>query len=295
MTDLYVVTGGFGFIGTHLVNRLSQGALVRVIDDLSTSRAPETFAPGVSFFQESVVGVSPGLFEGAKAVFHLAARPSVPWSWMNADESYQVNFLGTCSVVDAARAAGVERFVFVSSAAVKGALSFLEGEAPRQLVSPYAAHKLMAELRVIRSGLDYAIVRPFNVYGPGQKGGAVHEFVESVKEGRPLKIDGDGTQVRDFIHVRDVVDIVGRAGFHRREKAPKIYDAGTGRPTRVIELASIVAKFSSRPASFEFTGRSPGDPASWALTEPVMEHLGVDPSTDLERGISDFFREGRRG
>lgn len=214
----YLVTGGAGFIGSHLVEALvREGHRVRVLDNCSTGnrehlplRAELTVADIANY------DVIRHAFHGVDGVFHIAGLPNVQRSIDQPKETHDVNLTGTLHVLEAARAAGVHRVVFTSSAAVYGdqdALPHHEGMEPRPK-SPYALQKLVGEeycKSYARMGaLETVCLRLANVYGPRASDAGVYAnviplFLRQVAAGQPLTITGDGEQTRDYVHVTDVV------------------------------------------------------------------------------------------
>lgn len=214
-----LVTGGAGFIGSHLVEALlERGIRVTVLDNLSTGRFENLPKASVRFIEGSILdqAVLEDAMEGASVVFHLAASVSVPASVEAPLESLRVNAHGTAMTLEAARKAGVRRFIYSSSSAVYGdspAIPKREQDLPDP-VSPYAAGKLAGE-EFVRSyaacfGMECVSLRYFNVFGPRQRADSPYAavipiFLARIREGKPLQVFGDGEQTRDFTFVTDVV------------------------------------------------------------------------------------------
>ena len=221
----YLVTGGAGFIGSHVVDSLiGLGKRVRVVDNLSTGKKENLIQYGpsvVEFIEVDLVdpGVVADAVDGIDCVIHIAALPSVPRSVKDPAASHLVNVDATLLLLEAARVAQVSRFVFASSSSVYGDSSILpknEQMFPNPL-SPYALQKLIGEqyLRLYSSlyGLDTVSLRFFNVFGPRQDpdspySGVISLFTAALSEGRQPTIYGDGEQTRDFTYVSDVVTAV---------------------------------------------------------------------------------------
>jgi|TARA_B110000263_G_scaffold143742_1_gene124713 nucleoside-diphosphate-sugar epimerase len=222
----YLVTGGAGFIGSHICEELvSRGDRVRVVDDLSTGRRENLdHLEGVELIIGDVADpkTADGAVAGVDYVVHLAAIPSVPRSIKDPLSSNHANVAGTVSVLVAAQRHGIKRLVFASSSAVYGDSALLpkHEDMPTQPLSPYALQKLTGEgyLRLFYDlhGLETVSVRYFNVFGPRQDpasaySGVISLFARCLIENRPPTIYGDGEQTRDFTYVRNVVDGTLRA------------------------------------------------------------------------------------
>lgn len=247
-----VVTGGAGFIGSHLVDALlREGWTVRVVDTLVASSRDRVSKEAVLFEVDvrDEAALVP-VFEGAEAVFHLAALPRVEYSIQNPAETHAVNVTGTVHVLSAAKEAGVRKVILASSAAVYGSIeapALSENLSPAP-VSPYGLHKYMGEqylaLFARLYGLQAVSLRFFNVYGPrldpeGPYALVVGRFLKLRAEGKPLTIVGDGTQTRDFIHVSDVVRALLLAQESEEVVAGEVMNIGTGKGTSVNELAEL--------------------------------------------------------
>ncbi len=223
-----VVTGGAGFIGSHLVEALvARNAQVTVLDNLSTGTKENlsTIAHAITFFEGDIRDAATCLraLEGASTVFHLAAQVSVPESVENPRFCFETNVTGTCNLLEAARKNDIERFVFSSSCAVYGDQGKLcEETATCHPASPYAWSKLFGEQLCQQYTQTFQLptlcLRYFNVYGPRQHphseySGVVAKFTERMKQQQPITIFGDGTQTRDFVPVYQIVQANLSAGL----------------------------------------------------------------------------------
>ncbi len=252
-----LVTGGAGFIGSHLVGRLcADGHAVRVLDSGVTGD-PANLAPwadAIEYVEGDIRDEAAVLaaLRDRDWVFHLAAQVSVPESVEQPRYAIDVNVRGTATVAYAAAAAGVQRFVFVSSCAVYGdtGAEAVTEDAPTQPLSPYGASKRMAECllgELHRSGrLPTLSLRFFNVYGPRQRAdsqysGVVARFLDHARQGKGLTVYGDGGQTRDFVYVTDGADLMVRAAEQDPAGWPDVVNVGTGSPSSIGELAHLVA------------------------------------------------------
>lgn len=303
-----LVTGGAGFIGSHLVAALLEaGKSVRVLDDLSSGSLDNLAELGDDL--EVVVGdvrdaeVVERTLAGVDAVCHLAAVVSVARSFTELELVDDVNVGGTLCALDAARRLGVNRFVLASSAAVYGDVHTLpvpESAAERPL-SPYGAGKLAAEAYAralaAQSSPDVVALRFFNVYGPRQDpssdyAGVIARFLDCAARGQPFTVFGDGAQTRDFVYVGDVVRAVLAAAELPSVPADgrfAVINVGSGRETSVLELAEVVASVVAPAASspeVAFAAPRPGDiRRSVADIGLARSLLGYQPCVSLAEGL----------
>ncbi len=298
-----LVTGGAGFIGSHLVERLlADGHEVRVLDDLSTGRNRGLVERlGVDLVVGDVAdpASAAAATRGCDAVCHLAAVASVEASVARPLETLRANLVGTVTMLEAAAASGAGRFLYASSAAVYGDardLPLREDAAPLPL-SPYAADKLAGEHYLghyHRSGLlrGHAF-RFFNVYGPRQDpaspySGVISVFLDRAAAGRPLVVNGDGRQTRDFVYVGDVVDVLARAvsGVGDEGEEPPVTNVGRGVSVSVLELAEAVGEALGTRPDVEFGPPRAGDVRhSRADVTLLARRFGSTPATPLAEGL----------
>jgi UDP-glucose 4-epimerase len=296
-----LVTGGAGFIGSHLVDALAPVADVRVLDRFSTGDANDLPA-GVAVHGGDVTDradVATAMAD-VDVVFHEAALVSVPESVERPVESHETNVGGTVNVLDAARREGA-RVVLASSAAVYGQPATVPTPetAPLAPASPYGADKVAADRYATAYGETYDVptvsLRYFNVYGPRQGGeyaGVVDAFLERAMAGEPLTVHGDGSQTRDFVHVADVVQANLRAAI--TDATGRAYNVGTGHAVSIRDLAETVVDVTDSASSITHTDPRPGDLAeSCADVSRAREHLGYRPTVDLETGLADLVAHRR--
>ncbi len=304
MATRVLVTGGSGFIGSHLVERLiAEGYDVEVIDDMSTGRLENLsdvwqnkrlhFTFG-DIRNPQLVKIS---LRDVETVVHLAAITSVKKSIDEPLATHEVNVSGTLSLLKASSEARVRKFVFASSCGVYGDVHQLpiSENQPVNPLSPYAASKLAGEgycQAFARSyGLDTVCLRLFNVYGPrqnaGEYGGVISKSIERLREGLWPVIYGDGEQFRDFIHIRDVADAFLKV--IRGEKfAGEVYNIGSGKATKVNELIRLLLRLLRKedvePAHLDAV---PGEiRSSLADISKAGQQLGFAPRLHLEEGLS---------
>jgi UDP-glucose 4-epimerase len=300
-----LVTGGAGFIGSHLAAALlERGLTVRVLDNLRTG-SRQNLSPDAELVEADIrarAAIEPA-FAGVDCVFHVAALPRVGLSIEQPVETHQVNVVGTLNVLMAARAAGVRRVVYSGSSSVYGEQSGDPlGEQPRLALretmtpnplSPYALQKLMGEeyVRMFHRlyGLGALSLRYFSVYGPrmdleGAYATVIGAFLRARREGRPLEIRGDGEQRRDFTHVRDVVRANLAAMDCTLEDGSAI-NVGRGHALSVNRIAELIGGPRVNVAP------RPGEPrdtlADLARSRAI---LGWSPEVDTEDGVRELMR-----
>jgi UDP-glucose 4-epimerase len=294
----FLVTGGAGFLGSALANRLvSNGHEVRVLDSL-VAGDPSRLAPEVLFTRGDVDDIPKlwSLLQGVSCVYHLAARVSVPESIQYPRDYNHVNVGGTVSVMEAMRDAGVSRVVLTSSGAVYGAQDSqpLHEEMTPNPDSPYAVSKLSAEtyVRTIGAlwGIETVALRIFNAYGPGQQLPASHapvipRFLKAATGGASLVVFGNGSQTRDFVYVDDVVDALVAAAT-APDLDRKAINIGSGRETSLNELVNTISQTCRRSVETIYnTGQSGGIRKMCADLSRARKLLGYKPKINLEDGV----------
>jgi UDP-glucose 4-epimerase len=297
-----LVTGGAGFIGSHLVDKLvSDGCRVVVLDDLCTGGIENIedhlMENRVEFLEGSILNgkAVERAMQGVDAVVHLAAVVSVPFSVTHPKLTYDGNVEGTRRVMHQCVASHVTRFILVSSCAVYGEPQYVPTDElhPVNPLSAYAESKRDAEQVCLKelkqADLEKVVLRLFNVYGSRQGtsgyAGVISSFTECLTQGLPLPIYGDGLQTRDFVHVSDVVEAIWLA--LTTAEVDGILNVGSERSIEIRELAELMTELAGVESSFVFEEPRNGDIShshgdctrAWML-------LGYRPQTELEAGLS---------
>ena len=303
-----LVTGGAGFIGSHIVETmLEAGHFVRVLDNFSTGKRENLKTLTRSFRGEQLEILEGDVrnaehvdqsVRGVEVIFHEAAFVSVPQSMDEPQACFDVNISGTSMLFDAARRAGVRRAVVASSAAVYGeseALPLLE-ETPLQPKSPYALSKrvteMYAELFTGAFGFEVVALRYFNVYGPRQRpdsmyAAAVPIFARRLLDHRAVTVFGDGGQTRDLINIHDVVRANLIASEHPNA-AGKIFNICTGDETRLLDLLDVMYELLPNSPTHEFASPRPGDIyRSVGSPQKAAEELGFHAKVSLVDGLRE--------
>lgn len=305
-----LVTGGAGFIGSHLVQALiEQGDTVRVLDDLSTGKKEnlEGHAVELSVGDIRDATLVRDVCEGVDRVFHLAALISVAASMENPLPFYDVNLLGSVNVFRASVESGVSRVVLASSAAVYGNTSgMVQEDTERHPLSPYADAKLAMEgaARTFSTayGLPTVALRFFNVYGPRQSpdspyAAVIPLFIQAMSNGEAAKIEGDGKQSRDFVYVGDIVRALLLAS-EREEAIGGVYNVGGGSSITILELAQTLQRIlPEAPTPVHIEPRAGDVRFSEASIERIKSALEYRPNTDLNEGLEitvQWFRSQER-
>lgn len=298
-----LVTGGAGFIGSHLVDALVAAQVtVRVLDDFSTGRSENLATHGdrIEVLEGDIrdFATCRRACEGVALVFHLAALGSVARSMRDPVTTFDVNARGTAHVLTAAHEAGVAAVVFASSSSVYGSASGVlrvEGILGEPL-SPYALSKKVGEELAATLhrcfGLVVISLRLFNVFGPRQRpdgpyAAVIPRFVAAALHNKPLEIYGSGGHSRDFTYVDDVVAAILVAAHEARTVTTHVFNVGTGREVTLSELAGKVLATTGSSSSIVYSPPRFGDvQASLADLRAVHAALGYIPRWSLERGLA---------
>ena len=301
----WLITGGAGFIGSHLARELvRQGQQVTVFDNLSGGKLENLAAvkDKISFIQGDIRDFATVLeaCKGVDYVLHLAALISVAESMAKPQETAQINVQGTVNVLEAAKQCGVKRVVFSSSAAVYGTRPELpyKEDTPIDCQSPYAWSKQagaeLCQLYTKAYGVEAIALRYFNVFGPGQNPNSAYaaviaKFMQLATDNQPLGIDWDGLQSRDFVNVKDVV----QANLLAATKGVpgEIYNVASGRTHTLLELADTIEKVSGRKLARVSRPKRPGDVHESSADISKIKKLGFVPSVSLEEGLQEMWNE----
>ncbi|MGA2220395.1 MAG: GDP-mannose 4,6-dehydratase [Verrucomicrobiia bacterium] len=308
-----LVTGGAGFIGSHLVEQLiERGHRLSVIDDFNDFYDPAVKRRNVQAFTERAQVVEADIRDAARlreifasnrfdAIFHLAARAGVRPSLAQPQLYTQVNIVGTQNLLELAREFGVKKFVFASSSSVYGVnqkVPFSEDDPIFRPISPYAATKLAGEAlcHVYHHlyGLDVVCLRFFTVYGPRQRPDlAIHKFTKAISRGQPIDIYGDGTTARDYTYIDDILQ--GVLACLDKEFGFEIINLGESRTVKLLELVGLIEKALGKRAEIQQLPPQPGDvPITCADITKAKRLLDYRPQVAIEDGISrfvDWFRK----
>jgi UDP-glucose 4-epimerase len=295
-----VVTGGAGFIGSHLAMELiKQGAQVSVIDNLASGQKDRV--PPLARFCEADIRSQEAkrliVHDKPDVVFHLAAQTDVQKSLLDPAYDADVNIAGTVNLLSACLEAGAGKFIFASTSAVYGDLhkDRLSEDDETSPISYYGLSKLTAEayIRLFHQlyGIPYAILRFSNVYGPGQtpkgEGGVVAVFNDRIQAGNPIAIHGDGEQTRDFIFVKDVVRAVIAAAQKSNQQTIHVSSAVT---TTINELAQALSRIHGSDVETVYAAARKGDIRHSCLdNRSARSSLDWLPLTDLPTGLSETY------
>ena len=303
-----LVTGGAGFIGSHLVERLlSLGHDIAILDDFNDFYDPQIKRQNIAAVAKDVAihhldlrdsGALRNLFHREKfeAIAHLAARAGVRPSIQNPKLYYDTNVDGTLHLLDAARVTGVERFIFASSSSVYGNSKTVPFSEDRQLIqtlSPYGATKIAGEFLCSTYSHLYGIrvvaLRYFTVYGPRQRPDlAIHQFTRRIHAGKPIDQFGDGTTRRDYTYIDDIIQGT-IAALKYDGPMFDIFNLGENETIQLRDLIAGIENALGEKAKINRLPEQPGDmPVTYADISKARKLLGYNPSTRLSDGLPRF-------
>ncbi len=293
----YVITGGAGFIGSHIAEHLSaEGHQVIVLDSLRTGFEKNLQGLNVQFVNGDIrdKNLVEELVQGANAIFHLAALVSVPESLLRLDECIDINTIGTINILEAARKNNGCKVVLSSSAANYGnnpVLPKVETMIPEPM-TPYAITKLDGEfyLKMYQDqwNVPTASLRYFNVFGPRQNpqsayAAAVPIFINKALQNEPITIYGDGSQTRDFIYVKDVV----KANILASQIGDETYNVALGYSTSILELAEKIIRITNSKSQIQFLEERSGDIKHSKANPKKFNDLGFQPDHSIDSALEE--------
>lgn len=294
----FLVTGGAGFIGSHLVRRLSERGKVTVLDDLSSGKRENLSGLPVHWVHGSVLDPAP-LAEacaGVTHIFHLAAQVSVPESVAQPARCREINVEGTRRLLAAANRAGAGRLVFASSCAVYGNEPSMPKRetSPLAPASPYAESKLAGEKLCAQAGFSTVVLRFFNVYGPrqdplGPYAAAIPRFLQSALAGAPITIFGDGHQTRDFVYVDDVTAALEHAALLPAMSG--VYQVACGHSVSVLRLAELILTLTGLRSEIRHAAARAGDILHSSASIEKIRATGWQPAFDLASGLQKILSQ----
>jgi len=304
-----LVTGGAGFIGSHLVEKLAErGYKIKILDNLSTGKI--TNFDSALLHNELVDFVEGDIRDKALVskclndidiVVHLAAQISVPFSIQNPQFNNEVNIGGTKNLLKSSVENKINKFVFISSCAVYGDTVYLpvDEKHPTNPISPYAESKFIAEQECLNlnSGhhLGSVVLRFFNVYGPKQGlneySGVITKFMDRIKQRLPLTIYGDGSQTRDFVYVQDIVNAIVLA-VEEKDVNGEIFNIGAGKAITIDKLAKTMLSLTGKELEIVRAPEREGDiKHSYANISKANKFLGYNPQFSLNEGLTNLLSQ----
>jgi len=304
----YLITGGAGFIGSHLTERmLAEGHQVTIFDDFNTYYDPAIKWQNISNFKDHITVVEGDIRDAilvertfAKGNFdqiiHIAARAGVRPSIKDPKLYFTTNIDGTFNLLDACRYHGIKRFTFASSSSVYGInkkIPFAENDPIERTISPYAATKLAGEQICSNYanlfGIRCQCLRFFTVYGPRQRPDlAISKFTQRILQGTPIQQYGDGSTARDYTYIEDIVNGIMAASTYD-DNDFEIFNLGGSATTKLNELIQMIEAATGKKATIELEDEQPGDvPRTYADISKANKILGYQPQTPIQAGIQKY-------
>jgi len=291
----FLVTGGAGFIGSHLVRRLLHHGPVTVLDNLTSGNRKNLADLKCDWIEGSIL--DPHLLAqslvGVTHVFHLAAMVSVSESVQNPLECQRINIDGTRQLLEAAAHSGAQRLVLASSCAIYGNEPTMpkDENLPPAPASPYAESKLAGEKLCSAALLSAVSLRFFNVYGPNQDprgpyAAAVPRFFEAALAGAPLTLHGDGLQTRDFVFVDDVTSALTHVAFHPELQG--VFNVASGQSTSILQLARAILSLTRSSSPITYTSARPADVRFSSASIQRIGATGWSPKFSLSQGLPNL-------
>lgn len=297
----YLVTGGAGFVGSHLIEELlSENHSIVCLDDFSTGKEKnlETIKEKIEVVEGDIRDptVVREVVKNVDFVFHLAAQISVGQSVREPRLDASVNIDGTINLLEAIRNSSVKRFIYMSTGgAIYGEPEVIPASEStlEKPISPYGLSKLVGEKYLQwfhkNYGLSYSIIRPANIFGPRQdplgEAGVISIFLGRIKNNQSLEIFGDGTDTRDYVYVKDIVEVCVKA---MNSSHNDIFNAGSGTQTNLLELIRIIEQVTKHEVPKKFCDPRSGDVHHISLdSKNAYNKLGWKTRTDITTGISD--------
>lgn len=301
-----LITGGAGFIGSHLIERLED---VIVIDDFNNYYPPQIKRRNISgvldkvrLYERDIRDNLDDIFQkhNISLVIHLAARAGVRGSLKDPILYNSVNVLGTLNLLECCKRYNVKRFIFASSSSVYGVTShlpFREDDPLENPISPYAVTKIAGEnlCRVYHNayGISAICLRFFTVYGPRQRPEmAIHKFVRLIREGKPIPFYGDGTTSRDYTYISDIIDgIIACIDKFPCDSGFEIINLGDSKTVTLRQLVCIIEEVMGKKAKLEYLPPQQGDvPITYADITKARKLLGYEPKVNIRDGIKEFVK-----
>ena len=293
-----LVTGGLGYIGSYLCNKLSENNNnIIILDNFSNSLNTIKEKEKIKIIEGDIRDkkIVDNMVDDIDTIIHTAAQISVLKSIEDPIYDSDNNINGTLNILEAARESEIERFIYISSAAVYGVPTYLpiDEEHITNPVSPYGLSKLTGERYSLLYhdlyGLPITCIRPFNIFGPGQMknsySGVITKFMENIKNGDSPIIFGDGNQTRDFVYINDVVDAILLI-MKNNNTIGQVFNIGSGSPINIKDLAETIIKISGKDIYPKFKKSRIGDiDESYADITKARKILGYDPKYSLESGL----------